>query len=147
MRIYTIGFTQKDARTFFELLRKNNIRTVLDVRLNNLSQLAGYTKANDLKYLLKEILNVEYIHDTRFSPTKELLDKYKSGKINWSDYEIDFNNILLSRGIKSVIQNEYSEKLDDICMLCSEPKADQCHRRLVTDYIKENFDGIKIIHI
>ena len=146
-KIYTIGFTKKDARTFFELLRKNKIKTMLDIRLNNISQLSGFAKGNDLKFSLKEILDVEYIHDTRFSPTKDLLDRYKGAKTTWLDYEKEFVDILIKRNIKNVIQNEYVEKLDGICLLCSEFEAEQCHRRLVAEYIMDNFDNIEIIHI
>lgn len=146
-RIYTIGFTKKDARTFFELLRKNDIKIVLDIRLNNVSQLAGFAKGNDLKFFLKEILNADYIHDTRFSPTKDLLDRYKGRKATWLDYEKEFADILIERNIKNVIQKDYVEKLDGICLLCSEFEADQCHRRLVAEYIKGNFDDIEIMHI
>lgn len=146
-KIYTIGFTQKDARTFFELLRVNQTKSVLDIRLNNISQLAGFTKGNDLKYFLKEILNAEYIHDTRFSPTKNLLDRYKARETSWIDYEAEFNSILDSRDAKSIIQNEYIEQLDGICLLCSESEAWQCHRRLVAEYIIQNFNGFEIVHI
>ena len=46
--LYTVGFSGKDAKTFFELLKLNNVQTLLDIRLNNVSQLSGYTKKNDI---------------------------------------------------------------------------------------------------
>lgn len=147
LKIYTIGFTKKNAEEFFELLSKNNVKKLLDIRLNNASQLSGFSKGNDLKYFLKVILKVTYIHDTRFAPTKELLDDYKKSKITWQDYEIKFNEIINERNLKDIIFKEYKEKIDGICLLCSEDKATCCHRRLVAEFIKELIPDIEIVHL
>lgn len=149
MVIYTIGFTKKSAEQFFELLKKNNVKNLVDIRLNNVSQLAGFTKGSDLKYFLKELLGIGYIHDKKLSPTKEILDDYKKKIISWNDYEDKFIRLLNEREIKKhVIENLY-DVLDGSCLLCSEETADKCHRRLVAEYIQRVFSNeeIKIIHI
>lgn len=147
MQLFTIGFTKKDAETFFELLDKNNVKRVLDIRLNNSSQLAGFAKGNDLKFFLKEILHIDYIHDTRFTPTKELFDKIKSNSISREDFEKEFYGIMKDRNIKDVVLKEYADELDGSCLLCSEDKADKCHRRLVAEYIKEFIPELEIVHL
>lgn len=147
MKIFTIGFTKKDAKTFFELLQKNKIDLLLDIRLNNVSQLAGFAKGNDLGYFINEILNAKYIHDTRFAPTKELLDSYRDKSINWLEYEKEFNKIIEDRRIVDIFQDNYYKNYERVCLLCSESEADKCHRRLIAEYLKENLSDIEIIHI
>ncbi len=145
--IYTIGFTKKDAKTFFTLLKNNDVQCVLDIRLSPNSQLAGFTKGNDLKYFLKEILNVEYRYDSRFAPTKELRLAYRTNGRDWTYYEREFNAILMQRKIKEVIQKEYIDILDGLCLLCSEEDASKCHRRLVAELMKKHVSEIEIIHL
>ncbi|GKX66881.1 DUF488 family protein [Inconstantimicrobium mannanitabidum] len=149
IKVYTIGFTKKTAEEFFNLLELNNIKVVLDVRLNNVSQLAGFTKGNDLKYFLYKILTVEYLHNTQFSPTKEILMDYKNKVITWGEYEKEFNMLLRKRKLETYIREYLIDKLDSICILCSESEPTFCHRRLVAEYIKEILTGedIEIIHI
>jgi|LSQX01.1.fsa_nt_gb uncharacterized protein (DUF488 family) len=149
MKLYTMGFTKKSAKDFFTILKRNNIEKLIDIRLNNASQLAGFTKGNDLKYFLKEICDIEYIHDTDLSPNKEILDDYKNKKISWSQYEILFNSLLKERKINSKLEIKYNNQFDNICLLCSEVTADNCHRRLVAEYIKNNNPdlNIEIIHL
>lgn len=147
MKIFTIGFTKKDAKTFFELLQKNKIDLLLDIRINNVSQLAGFAKGNDLGYFINEILNAKYIHDTRFAPTKELLDSYRDKNINWLEYEKEFNKIIEDRRIVDIFQDNYFKNYERVCLLCSESEADKCHRRLIAEYLKENLSDIEIIHI
>lgn len=149
MKIYTIGFTQKSAKKFFELLKENNIKTLLDVRLNNINQLAGFAKGRDLEYFLKEILGATYIHDLEFAPTREILDNYKKKIINWDDYEKEYNMLLDKRIIKQHIIKKYDNKFDRVCLLCSEVEASKCHRRLAAEYIKEsiNDENIEIVHL
>lgn len=147
--IYTIGFTKKSAEEFFSLLKNNNVNLLYDIRLNNSNQLAGFSKGNDLKYFLDQLVSIDYIHDIRFSPTKEILDNYKKKKITWQEYEIKYNELLRSREIDKIIKTELIDKLDRICLLCSEEKADQCHRRLAAENIKSilNDMDINIVHI
>lgn len=147
MRIYTIGFTKKSAEQFFCLLKKNNIKFFLDIRLNNSSQLSGFAKGSDLKFFLKNLLKIEYRHDIRFAPTKEILDGYKKKNITWNQYETEFLELMNSRNFKKIIADEYSDQLDGVCLLCSEPTAEKCHRRLVAEKIQSHFPNIEIIHL
>lgn len=146
MKVYTIGFTQKSAKKFFTLLRVNNVKMVLDIRLNNTSQLAAFAKGEDLKFFLTEFCNIEYMHDTMFAPTDALLKDYKNNKITWLDYEKIFEQIMDGRDIKKYIARRYAEK-DSICLLCSEALPNQCHRRLVADKFKETLGDVQIIHL
>jgi Protein of unknown function, DUF488. len=149
MKLYTIGFTKKSAQEFFELLKKNNIKQLIDIRLNNSSQLAGFTKGNDLKYFLKTICNIGYDHDITLAPTQEILDGYKKKKISWDQYEQLFKNLLNTRNSIDNINLKTKKEYDYICLLCSELSPKNCHRRLVAEYIKEyNPDlSIEIIHL
>jgi uncharacterized protein (DUF488 family) len=146
MKVYTIGFTQKNARKFFNLLRDNNVKTVVDIRLNNTSQLAAFAKGEDLKFFLTEFCGIEYIHDITFAPTEILLKDYKNKKVSWLDYEDEFDRIMKRRNIKEYIAKNYANK-DSICLLCSEASPNQCHRRLVAEIFKETLDGVQIIHL
>lgn len=145
MKLYTIGFTQKSAREFFNKIKSNKIELLLDIRLNNVSQLAGFAKGKDLEYFLNEICNCKYEHLISFAPTKELLENYRAKKISWSEYEKTFNNILMNRQI----EKDFTKYLnyENVCLLCTEPTADQCHRRLVAEYLKAKLPNIEIIHI
>lgn len=146
MKLYTIGFTQKSAEEFFNKIKNSDIDLLIDIRLNNISQLAGFAKGKDLAYFLKEICNCEYVHDDLFAPTKELLDNYRHKKISWKEYENQFANIMVNRNISkrfSTIYKQYKK----VCLLCSEPTPEQCHRRLVAEYLSEDIEGIEIIHI
>lgn len=148
MKIYTIGFTKKNAESFFSLLSKNNITTLVDVRLNNVSQLAGYTKKDDLKFFLKIISNIKYIHSVQLAPTKQILDDYKQKKISWDTYESKYIKLLNERKIADLFKNLVDLKEENVCLLCSEPEATFCHRRLLAEYLKNNSsDKIQIIHL
>lgn len=149
MKIYTIGFTKKSAERFFELLEKNEVKTVFDVRLNNSTQLAGFSKGRDLEFFLRRLLSINYIHDINFSPTKEILNAYKNKKISWDDYEKAFNKLLNERDLKEYVKYNLKNKLDNICFLCSEDTPEFCHRRLVAEYVKDLLKGeeIEIIHL
>lgn len=149
VKIYTIGFTQKSAEKFFGLLKENNIKTLLDVRLNNVSQLAGFAKGRDLEYFLKEIVGATYIHDLEFAPTKEILDNYKKKIITWDDYEKQYNRLLDNRNVKQRVIKKYGNEFDGVCLLCSEVEASKCHRRLAAEYIQEviNDEDIEIVHL
>lgn len=147
MKIFTIGFTQKSAETFFELLKKNDIDILLDVRLNNKSQLAGFTKGEDLKYFLEEICHCEYTHCTEFAPTKEILDSYKKKKITWDEYEEQYVALMSKRARHLDFVDRFSS-FTNICLLCSEPTPEHCHRRLIANMISNTAKKeIEIIHI
>jgi uncharacterized protein (DUF488 family) len=145
MNIYTIGFTQKNAETFFSLIKASNVSTLLDVRLNNVSQLAGFAKRDDLKFFLKELCDVEYVHVPELVPTKGMLDAYKKGNMPWEQYEEKFLNLMSQRRIERIIKPAL---LDNGCLLCSEHEPHLCHRRLVIEYLNENSDlDLKVKHL
>jgi uncharacterized protein (DUF488 family) len=135
LNIYTIGFTKKNAESFFGFIKKSNVKTLIDVRLNNISQLAGFAKKDDLKFFLREICSVEYVHFPDLAPTKEILEPYQSKKINWDAYEDLFLNLMSKRNIERLVSPEL---LDQGCLLCSEHEPHQCHRRLVVEYLNKN---------
>ncbi len=148
MKIYTIGFTKKNAEQFFSLLEKAQITTLLDIRLNNVSQLAGYTKKDDLCFFLKRILNVKYIHSVKLAPTKQILDDYKKNKISWERYEIEYHKLLEERNVKNLFSTIVNLSKETICLLCSEEKSHHCHRRLLAEYLKNNLSkDIEIVHL
>ncbi|HEX5164167.1 MAG TPA: DUF488 domain-containing protein [Thermomicrobiales bacterium] len=145
MEIYTIGFTQKSARQFFDLLKANGIRRLIDIRLSNTGQLAGFTKSTDLAYFLEEICGAEYTHQPLLAPTKQLLTDYRNGRTSWAGYERIFESLMTERQIETAI----SPSLFNVpsVMLCSEPTADQCHRRLVAEYLQRHWDDVTIHHL
>jgi len=132
MRIFTIGFTKKSARDFFGKLRRPEIRRLLDVRLNNVSQLAGFTKRDDLRFFTEAICSIGYEHLPELAPTQEMLDAYRKGKGGWASYERQFLELMSQRRIEDRI---HKETVDGGCLLCSEEKPDYCHRRLVAEYL------------
>ena len=135
MQLYTIGFTQKNARTFFNLLRDNNVKTVVDIRLNNTSQLAAFAKGEDLKFFLTEFCQIEYVHDITFAPTETLLKDYKNKKISWFEYEKEFSRIMEGRNIKNYIIKNYSNK-DSICLLCLINAIEDLLLKFLVRYLK-----------
>lgn len=145
MEIYTIGFTQKTAEEFFAILKRAGIRRLLDVRLNNSSQLAAFTKRDDLKYFLREICGAEYVHEPLLAPTEEMLATYRKGKGTWAAYEPKFRALLAERHVEKHLDRQSFEK--PTVLLCSEPTADQCHRRLVAEYLKAKWKGVEIVHL
>ncbi|MCQ2965956.1 MAG: DUF488 domain-containing protein [Alphaproteobacteria bacterium] len=141
-KIFTIGFTKKNAETFFELLKKNNVKKVIDVRLNNSSQLAGFSKGDDLCYFLKEIAKIDYIHMLEFAPTKEILDAYKKGTIDWKTYEQKYDLLMEKRHITTYITKKGEDFWKDTCLLCSEETPECCHRRLAAKKIISIFSEL-----
>lgn len=135
MNVYSIGFTQKKAETFFGLIKKNDIKTLVDVRLNNVSQLAGFAKKNDLIFFLRELCQVDYVHMPDLAPTKDILDPYKKGNMEWQEYEDKFINLMIKRNIERIDQST----IKDGCLLCSEHKPHHCHRRLVIEYLNKEW--------
>ena len=144
INLYTIGFTKKNAETFFTLLKKNGVKKIIDVRLNNVSQLAGFTKQDDLKYFLKELCRIEYYYYGQLAPTEDILKRYKNKEISWEQYELEFNSLITKRKIETIISLDL---LTDACLLCSEATAEHCHRRLLAEYFKKVYKRINIIHL
>jgi uncharacterized protein (DUF488 family) len=143
MTIFTIGFAQKSAEQFFNLLVENNVKKLIDIRLNNKSQLAGFANAKHLPYFLK-LHNIEYNYKTELTPSKELLNGYKDKSISWKEYTKIYNQLLIDRDI---LKNISIEELDNAVLLCSEPTAEQCHRRLLSEYLAKHLDNITIKHL
>lgn len=144
MRIYTIGFTKKSACAFFEQLQASGARGVVDVRLHNASQLAGFTKRDDLAYFLRQICNMDYVHLPILAPTPELLADYRKKRISWRTYEERFLELMQLRRIEERVSKNL---IEDGCLLCSEDKPQHCHRRLVAEYLAESWGNVEIIHL
>lgn len=144
INLFTIGFTKKNAETFFGKLGKAGVKKIIDIRLNNVSQLAGFAKKDDLIYFLKKICGCNYMHEPLLAPTKEILDGYKKKEIDWPEYQKQFNDLLKTRKAHTLVS---SSELHKACLLCSEPTPDKCHRRLVAEYLKNHFDDIEIQHL
>lgn len=144
MRICTIGFTHKKAEDFFTRLKRSGVKRVVDVRLNNVSQLAGFSKRDDLQYFLKAILGIEYVQLPVLAPTQDILDEFKKNKGDWKVYEDKFLHLIQSRQIEKEIPKEI---LNEGCLLCSEDKPHFCHRRLVAEYLQDKWGGVEIQHL
>jgi uncharacterized protein (DUF488 family) len=144
MKIFTIGFTKKSAESFFSKLQCSGVKRLVDVRLNNVSQLAGFAKQNDLRYFTKAICNIDYVYLPDLAPTKDILDEYKKNKGDWKVYEHNFLELMKIRRIEDKVRREL---LDGGCLLCSEDKPHHCHRRLVAEYLKEKWGEVEIEHI
>ena len=144
MKLYTIGFTKKSAETFFTCLQSAGVKRLVDVRLNNVSQLAGFTKKNDLRYFTNAICQIEYVHLPNLAPTKDMLDSYKKQKGDWDLYEQLFLDLIRMRKIEETTPPEL---LDQGCLLCSEEKPHHCHRRLVAEYLQDKWGDLEIVHI
>ena len=143
-RLFTIGFTKKTAEQFFTLLASSRVRTLIDTRLNNRSQLAGFSKADDLPYFLSQIAGIDYRHEECMAPTQEMLDRYKKQKGSWKAYEAEFSALLQSRSLSEVVS---LDELADACLLCSEHEPTHCHRRLVAEYFRDTYADIEIVHL
>ena len=144
MRIFTIGFTKKSAEQFFDRLKQPGLARLIDARLNNVSQLAGFTKKNDLKFFLKEICNIEYLHMPELAPTQGILDAYRKNGADWAVYEKQFLALLDTRRIKDKLDKRL---IDGSCLLCSEATPEHCHRRLVAEYLRDNWGDFEIQHL
>lgn len=139
IRVSTIGFTQTSAKRFFERLEQAQTKKVLDVRLNNSSQLAGFAKGNDLSYFLTKISNIDYGTDLLLAPTQDILKAFKKEKGDWSVYEDKFLSLMAQRKIEEKLK---PEMLEGVCLLCSEATPHQCHRRLVCEYLNKKWGNI-----
>lgn len=144
MKIFTIGFTKKSAEEFFTRLRNFHVRRLLDVRLNNVSQLAGFSKRDDLRFFLRTICQADYKHLTELAPTQALLDRYKKLDHDWDAYAVEFCSLIRDRRVEQILDREI---FADACLLCSEDKPDHCHRRLVAEYLRDHWGSVEIIHL
>ncbi len=145
MEIYSIGFTQSTAQHFFGRLSAAGITHLLDVRLNNVSQLAGFAKRDDLAFFVGKLCGAAYTHEPRLAPSQEMLDAYKKHKGDWADYERDFFALMARRQVETELDRTLFDK--PTALLCSEHTADHCHRRLVLEYLQGKWGGIDIVHL
>jgi uncharacterized protein (DUF488 family) len=144
MKIFTIGFTKKTAEMFFTRLKDAGVKRVVDVRLNNVSQLAGFAKKEDLRFFARAICGAEYVHAEDLAPTQEMLDTYKKKKGDWAEYEKEFVELIRGRRVEKSAKEEV---VDRSCLLCSEETAEHCHRRLVAEYLQEKWPDVTIEHL
>lgn len=142
MTIYTIGFAKKTAEEFFTALRRSKVKRLYDIRLGNKSQLAGFTKQRDLEYFLRTICGIEYVYLPALAPSRELRDPYLAGKLSWEQYEPRYKRLIASR--KPALKKS---DFKDACLLCVEPTAEHCHRRLAAEHLAKIFGGTKIVHL
>lgn len=143
MKIYTIGFTKTSAENFFRRISNSNVKKIVDVRLNNVSQLAGFAKRDDLKYFAKEISGASYEHLVSLAPQQGMLDAYKKEKGEWIKYEQEFMGLMRKRRIENLDKKIF----DSACLLCSEDKPHYCHRRLVAEYLKDAWGDVEVVHL
>lgn len=144
IKLYTIGFTGKSAEKFFSLLKNNDVKKIVDTRISNASQLAGFAKGQDLKFFAEAIGHIGYEHNLDFAPEKEMMKKYRGKKISWQEYETEYLNLL---DMRKVAKKTNIELLHKHCLLCSEHTADKCHRRLLAEYLQHVKNDIEIIHL
>jgi uncharacterized protein (DUF488 family) len=145
VEVLTIGFTRKTAREFFGTLKDAGVRRLVDVRLNNTSQLAAFAKRDDLEYFLRELCGADYVHEPLLAPTQELLDDYRKQGGGWEEYTRRFLELMAEREIEKTVSPELLEPR--AVLLCSEAEADRCHRRLVAEYLRERWGGLEITHL
>lgn len=146
MTIYTIGFTKKSAHDFFELIKANQITLLLDIRLNNSSQLAGFSKGSDLNYFLSEICKCGYQYEAIFAPTKELMEDFKSKNITAEQFEINYTQLMTARSTLPYYIQHYATA-GSVCLLCSEEFPDSCHRRVLAELLIKEMPGTVLKHL
>lgn len=144
MKVFTIGFTKKNAEQFFTHLKQPGLQRVVDTRLNNVSQLAGFTKKADLKFFLREVGHIDYVHLPELAPTQAMLDEYKKNGGDWETYEKQFLALMAERRIETTIDKNL---VDGACLLCSEATPHHCHRRLVAEYLRGKWEDVDIQHL
>ena len=145
MEIATIGFTQHTAESFFGRLRAARIEQLVDVRINNVSQLAGFAKRDDLRFFLRELCDASYVHETLLAPTDTMLKEYRDKLISWTEYEKRFLGLMEERAIEDRVPRELFAKRS--ALLCSEHTPEKCHRRLVADYLGEHWGDLSVVHL
>lgn len=144
MKVFTIGFTKKNAEQFFARLKQPGLQRVVDTRLNNVSQLAGFTKKDDLRFFLREVGHIDYVHLPALAPTQAMLDAYKKNGGDWETYEKQFLALMAERRIETSVDKDL---VAGACLLCSEATPHHCHRRLVAEYLREKWRDVDIQHL
>lgn len=143
IQLFTIGFTQRSAESFFKTLHAAGVRHLMDIRLNNTSQMAGFTKRDDLRYFVGALVGARYSHVPELAPSAEILDAYRSDR-DWTRYERDFLALMKAREVSA---NPERALFDGACLLCSEPTPAQCHRRLVAEHLRDAWGDLVITHL
>ncbi len=144
MKVFTIGFTKKNAEQFFGRLKQPGLVRLVDARLNNVSQLAGFTKKDDLRFFLRQISNIDYLHMPELAPSQDILDDYKKNGGDWATYERKFLALMEKRRVEDNVSKDI---INGGCLLCSEPTPEHCHRRLVAEYLKSRWGDLEIVHL
>lgn len=144
MKVFTIGFTKKNAEQFFGRLKQPGLVRLVDARLNNVSQLAGFTKKDDLRFFLRQISNIDYLHLPDLAPSQDILDDYKKNGGDWATYERKFLALMEKRRIEDKVSKDI---INGGCLLCSEPTPEHCHRRLVAEYLRSRWGDLEIVHL
>ena len=144
MKVFTIGFTKKNAEQFFGRLKQPGLVRLVDARLNNVSQLAGFTKKDDLRFFLRQISNIDYLHMPELAPSQDILDDYKKNGGDWATYERKFLALMERRRVEDKVSKD---TINGGCLLCSEPTPEHCHRRLVAEYLKSRWGDLDIVHL
>lgn len=145
MDLYTIGFTQKSAEQFFGLLKRAGVRRVLDIRISNTSQLAGFTKAQDLPYFLRALCHAEYVHEPRLAPTRELMERYRKQKGGRAEFRAGYLKLLAQRRVAETLDRALLE--GPTALLCAEPDAQQCHRSFAAEYLARRWPELRPVHL
>jgi uncharacterized protein (DUF488 family) len=143
MKIYTIGFTKSSAEHFFTRLKDAKVRRLVDVRLNNVSQLAGFAKRDDLRYFTQQLCGVGYEHRLELAPTAQILADYRGGHGEWDAYATSFRGLMAQRRIEQIDRDQFA----GVCLLCSEATPHHCHRRLVAEYLRDAWRDVDIVHL
>jgi uncharacterized protein (DUF488 family) len=144
--IYSIGFTQTTAEHFFARLKDHGIRRLLDVRLNNRSQLAGFAKRDDLRYFLRELCDADYEHAPLLAPSEEILTAFKKrSEMPWEEYERQFVALLRERHVENNLDPQQFQT--PTVLLCSEATPEHCHRRLVIEYLQAHWPDVNGVHL
>jgi len=144
MKVFTIGFTKKNAEQFFNRLKQPGLVRLVDARLNNVSQLAGFTKKDDLRFFLRQIINIDYLHLPDLAPSKDILDEYKKNGGDWATYERKFLDLMEKRRVEDKVSKDI---INGGCLLCSEPTPERCHRRLVAENVRSRWGDLEIVHL
>ena len=145
MEIYTTGFTKKSAKTFFGALIDAGIEQLVDVRINNTSQLAGFAKRDDLDYFLRELVGASYIHEPLLAPTRELLKSFRQRDVDWDEYQVAFLELMRERRVETELSRDLFSRRT--VLLCSENEPEHCHRRLVVEYLALHWGEMRAVHL
>ena len=145
IELFTIGFTGTSAANFFGRLKRAKIERLIDVRLNNVSQLAGFAKKNDLAFFLRELCDADYVHELLLAPRDEDLKAVRGNKLSWDEYEQRYAALLRERRVESTLDRKLYDRR--AVLLCSEAKPAHCHRRIAAEYLRDAWGGVTITHL